>query len=336
MPSQTVSAYASIHGLGIRIRSANPEVLEHFRHDFHYFLKPDGPVELEVMLSDEAIGQARWKMLYRGKKSAIYLSPQEEKRVCFFSKVWLKYRYADGICLVSGNETGPLYEALYFVVLSFVGERLDAQGKHRLHGLALASDTASLVLLARSGGGKSTIAQHLLNHDKIRILSDDTPVLNRLSQFEAFPQRIALSEKPNIPHAYLRQFPRYFSGTKYVIGAEYFRHQIQSHAPWDSIVLLKRDESTDEAIVRRLPKILGVWPLFKWLVVGYEIPQIWELYLRVNFSDLPSKVRTLASRIAAARRLYGKMELYELKSGRDPKAAAVLLAQFLNRRAEAK
>ena len=104
--------------------------------------------------------------------------------------------------LISRDET-LVPELGYLFLQSEIGRFLDAQGLHRVHalGLALPSGRAALVLLP-SGGGKSTLATEVLRSGQARLLSDDTPLLDRFGNAHPYPLRLSFREDADLPEAW--------------------------------------------------------------------------------------------------------------------------------------
>ncbi len=299
----------------------------HFRHDFHYFLKPALKEKPDLALSFVARPPS-WGKGRRIGRAELFFSRAGERRIKYFGSTWIEYRPEAGIARVLGAETPHLYEAALSVVLSFVGEWLDRRGLHRVHGLGISADGKGALFLAPSGTGKSTLALGLLKQTALALLSDDTPLINGEGEMLSFPQRIALKERPTgFPSKHLRKFRRAKYGEKYVLGAEAFSKRIEDRASVRYVLVT--DRRPGEPSVEAMANWKLAWPLAKWLVLGFETPQMWELFLRPSAPDFRSKARILGSRLKAAAGLLKSAKAYRLVLGEDTTGNVEFVARLM-------
>ncbi|MCB0405692.1 MAG: hypothetical protein KDD51_12995 [Bdellovibrionales bacterium] len=261
-----------------------------------------------------------WTQILRAPRSTLYLAPPGERRVCFFDTVAVRYQYSEHRAQIWSMESDAAFEALYYVILSYVGERLDELGWHRLHGFGFAAKRRAVVM-ASSGTGKSTLAWRLLREPGFSFYSDDTPLISRRGEIAAFPQRIALEKVPE--GAGGRAFKRARNKTKYVMGFEAFSDRIAKKGALQDLYWLRKSYSSHG--IQKAPRYQFVIPLLKWLVLGYETPQIWELYLRLSPSDIVRKIRILRSRLWAAHRLLWDAEHFTMDRDSKRRTAESLL-----------
>lgn len=143
-------------GISVEVRGEWDEIRQAIRHDFGAFcagsadLSAKGAFCVELIRSSHDRG---WKRLLRGPRSSLFIAPPGERRVCFFDKVSVCYRYQARRAQIWSLDSEAAFEALYYVLLSYVGERLDERGWHRLHGFGF-SGKRRAVVLATSGTGK--------------------------------------------------------------------------------------------------------------------------------------------------------------------------------------
>ncbi len=270
----------------------------------------------------------KWGKGRRIGRAELFGSAAGERRVKYFGTTWVEYQPHSQRAKVFGSDPAHLYESALAVVLSFVGEWLDGLGMHRVHGLGVSSEGEGALFLAASGTGKSTLALSLLKRTAVDLLSDDTPLVLSGARMASFPQRIATREKPKgFSDKYLRKFRRVEYGEKFVLGAEAFSDRIQTDVPIRQVFVTRRHvgEPALEAISRwRL-----AWPLAKWLVIGYETPQMWELFLRPSPADFGRKLGILRSRVSVAASLLRKAKAYRLVLGGDSEQNARFVEHFL-------
>lgn len=292
------SAKFDFYGVKLKILTGSVFVYEDLLHDFKFFLS-DRPFKTPVFtIRTHFVSPPKGISMLKTRRSRIYLSRRKQKRVLFFDKAYVDYRFDKG-CHIFCQDEKVLFEVCYQVILSYVGERLDLKGMHRVHGLGLSVGEEGAIILAPSGGGKSTLAMDLLHSTRLSILSDDTPLISKRNKMVAFPQRIALAQKPRVPEKFLRIFSRVHHGEKFVVCSEYFSRRIQKEAKLRWMIILGQRRCL-EPTIRKAHRVELIWPLLKWLVLGIETPQIWELFLRFDRPSMFSKLKILRGRFFRA------------------------------------
>ena len=144
----------------------------------------------------------------------------------------------------------------------------------------------------------------------------------------SFPQRIATRERPtDFSPRHLRRFRRVRYGEKFVLGAEAFADRIEDRVSVSQVFVTSRQSGKPR--LRRLPRWRLAWPLTKWLVVGFETPQMWELFLRPSMADVNLKVGILQSRLGVAVGLLKRAKAYRLVLGADSSENVTFVANFL-------
>lgn len=113
------------------------------------------------------------------------------------------YRTADGICMniefasdrrveIKGPGAEIIYETLYLLILSTLGEWFESKGWIRLHALSLETESGPMAFIAPQGFGKSLLSGLLLRgNSKLRLLGDEIAFVKG-HHFLAFPLRLAL------------------------------------------------------------------------------------------------------------------------------------------------
>ena len=301
---------------------------EDLKHDFGYFISGCAPRPFAIDSLSTAARPANWKKLFRFRESTVFRNSKGSQRICFFGSSFVEYNFRKRQCQIFCDDPAVLYETIYLVVLSYVGEQLGRMGAHRLHGFGFEMNGKGSVLLAPSGGGKSTLALELLKAKRTRILSDDTPVIGKDGKMTAFPQRNPLKKVSGVGEEHLRRFKRHKHGEKIVIGSSFFGSQILAQANVDWLIVSKRT-TKKQSSVRRVHKLNAILPLLKWLVVGYETPQIWQLYLRASPSDVIHKIGILTHRLQVAGQLFKNAQVAEIQLSTDPVESAHELAEFM-------
>lgn len=316
------SLVLALHGVPVRV-VAPRRVLSDLAHDFHCFAADrEAPDEAPLEIGVRPAAECPWRKARpwaRIAGRAWLPGPRGEQRRIYFGAARVSYRFAARRCEIYCDDPAVAYEVVYIVLSSYLGERLDRMGLHRVHGLGLAVGGDGLLVLAPSGAGKSTLAMACLGRERVRFLSDDTPLVGQDAVMRAYPQRIGLRERPVGDATPARAFPRARYGVKYVVGGGVFASQVAAAAPVRWIALL-RPERGDTPRIARCGKARLVLPLLRWLVVGHETPQMAELFLRASARDLFAKIAIALSRARAALAIVRSAEAVVVRPARDPAA----------------
>ena len=223
-------------------------------------------------------------------------------------------RYADynNKCLVIFNKEKKLadiysldedllYEISYLLLHSQVGEMLDLKGFHRIHACSFSYNKNVFVCILPQGGGKSTLLMNLLKNDNIKLLSDDTPIIDRKGNIYPFPIRLGVCDDfdiSNIPNEFITTFNRRKFGQKKLISYDFFKDRIENTKLPINII-------SGQRIYSDTPKITDnnsfniFKELFKSCIIGYGLPQVIEFFLTGGFKDIFRKSFIVCSRFYA-------------------------------------
>lgn len=232
-----------------------------------------------------------------------------------------------------------LHELGYLFLQSEIGRFLDREGLHRVHGLGLglASGKGALVLLP-SGGGKSTLAMEVLRREGAVLLSDDTPLVDRLGRLYPYPLRLSFRADAPIPEDWKEKstlFERRKYGAKRLVPvsalppARLPRPDERFRPGY--LVLAERHGSRKEPELEAEPLWKGAVPLLRDLVVGLGVPQVAELLLAKGIKSLPGLAPTAASRSAAALAFVTRSRVLRLRLSSDSEKNAACLLEGLRR-----
>jgi hypothetical protein len=239
--------------------------------------------------------------------------------VDYFGRVVVVFDRASSTVLIEGDERDLVHEATYLFVLSRVGEHLDAAGLLRLHALALAGRQGAVVVLLPAGGGKSTLALRALQDADVRLLSDDTPLIDRRARVHAFPLRLGLSAQgaARLPPNQVRRIQRFEFPAKNVLALTAFADRVAEEAqPLRHIVLGQRSLGRDVSL-ERVSRRRAVAPLVRDGVVGLGIAQMAEYMLQRGWRDVAGKAGTATRRAAICARALAGAQTWQLQMGRD-------------------
>src|SRR2546426_652623 len=164
----------------------------------------------------------------------------------------------------------------------------------RLHALGLAGSRGAVAVLLPSGGGKTTLALRALREDGVRLLSEDTPLIDRRGMLHPFPLRIGVNatDAARLPAGSVRELERMEFHPKLLLEVEAFADRIEpSPQPLRHLVIGRRSlgrEARLEPVSR--PAALG--PLLREAVIGVGVYQGMEFVLQRGMRDVLGKLGT--------------------------------------------
>ena len=352
-PTDAAAGY-DFYGVGLTIVTASPELAASLARDFEYFaVAPAAPTAVATsraatsalasrgpacggapivihahhdeppwqripsrpasMLTPNAVTYDQGRVRtndYNGRALAIYDFDREH------GEVW-------------STDADLLYEIVYLMALSRIGERHDLIGIHRVHALGVAAFGRAALVVLPEGGGKSTLALELLRRPEISLLSDDTPLLTR-GRVLAFPTRIGVrGAVEGVGAEHVRTVRRRDRGAKMVIDYSAFRDRVVREASPAALVIGVRHGGT-RSWLEPVAARTAFAPLAVNLMFGLGLPQVVEYFLRGGALELVRKAAIMRSRLVATVRLLRNARSYRLVLGRDdPAAAAEAVASVL-------
>jgi hypothetical protein len=334
--AERVAAF-DIYGLRVEIGGDWPEVIEDVRLDFAWFARPDATGPADVVLRVERRAPSFDSF---GEITASYITPRNvvyqrngRRIVDYFGRA---------ICVVDetgvtvqGEERHLVHEAAYLYLLSRVGEHLDLTRRPRLHALGLTSGDGAVAVMLPSGGGKSTLALRALQADGVRILSEDTPLIDRRGRLHPFPLRIGINatDADRLPADHVRRIERMEFHPKLVLDLDRFADRIERNPqPLRHLVVGRRSLGT-EARLEPLPRRGAAGVLLREAVVGVGVYQGMEFILQRGPRDLMEKAGIVGTRALCCAGGLARAQTWQLTLGRDHERNWAALAPLLNGRA---
>ena len=221
--------------------------------------------------------------------------------------------------LIEGEDAQLVHEAAYLFLLSRVGRHLDDSRLTRIHALGLSGRQGAVVLLLPSGGGKTTLALRALKDPEVKLLSEDTPVLDRRGFVYPFPLRIGVTEGDAdlLPEGQVRRIERLEYGPKLLLSMDAIGDKIEGAAQPLRHVVLGRRWLSGGGSLTKLPRSALIGPLIRDGVVGVGVAQMIEYVLRQGARDFLSQGGVAAGRaLCCARALVGT-SAWRLELSRD-------------------
>ncbi|MCB0344638.1 MAG: hypothetical protein KDD66_05960 [Bdellovibrionales bacterium] len=253
--------------------------------------------------------------------------------VDYFGKALaIHHRTSEHVEIV-GTNRDFVYEKLYLIVLSRVGELLDRRGIHRVHALGLSTPEGAALVLLPMHGGKSTLGLALMSEPGFKLLSDDTPLISRAGTVLPFPVRLGVrtgDEPDSVPKQFLRSFSRENREPKTLISLDAFGDKVHVNSAVPPRILIVGQWTAAEN-----PSVsaIGVFSAFRALlrdcVFGLGLPQIVEFFLQSTTRDTLSKMMLAWSRIYASLVISVRSKCYRVYLSRDLERNRELILKLL-------
>lgn len=322
-----------VYGLRIRVASEWVEILDELRRDFSWFASEASVADVSVEVHRDPPDLTRF-----GALEAAFVTPrnvvfQDRDRtvIDYVGQAVAVLQRSTGTLTVTGQNSHLVHEAVYLFLLSRIGEHLDAIGRPRLHALGLAGRQGGVAVMLPSGGGKSTLALRALRAEGVRLLSEDSPLLDRRGRIHPFPLRIGVNETdaPRLAGEHTRRIERMEFDPKLLLDIEAFADRIEARPqPLRHIVIGTRTLS-ELPVLEPIPSRRLAAPLMRECVVGVGLYQGMEFVLQRGMRDVAGKSRPAATRALCCAAAARGARAWSLRLGRDADANWSALAPLL-------
>lgn len=320
-----------------KIVSDLPALLKNIERDFLYFKSPS-----KVSTPDFVItASIKKKRNIFPPKNLPWIKTREytcyerngEKRIFYRWGDIIILNYREKFAFVYSQNLMQLHETVYTLLLAVTGEYLEKQGYSRIHALGFSKNHKGGLVISAVGGGKTTLALELMNRGDFKIVSEDTPLLDKNLYLFPFPLRIGVREGTQLgmPSQYLRSFKRRKYGIKTLIDTDFFGDRIErSHVPLSLVCVTKLPKNRDEEYsVRRMNKLEFFYYLIKYLVVGRGVCQLEEIFFKKDFFDIYEKLKTLKNRFIISLRMAQKCKIYFISLSYDTEKNVELIDRLI-------
>ncbi len=301
----------SLHGIHIRIESEYKSVIEAASFDFGVDVnheahnKPDLSVTVtSAQPAGYEFGDEKGRInsgvkfkILRGQKS------NAEELIEYNNGIFCIWDSSAEHAHFWGDNQDGIYEKLYLFLLSRLGDKLEKNGFFRIHGFGVHYKNRTILGMAPSGGGKSTLGWELLKNNACKLISDDAPLLSlQHDKVELIPFKIRLGFTKDtsfhtIPENELRVFKRTARSDKVLISPlSSIIEWSDSNNPLSDIVSLQFTKEANSRI-EPLSQFGLIKLLFRDLVIGYGLPQVVEFFLKNGVRSIFSRIPLIIKRI---------------------------------------
>jgi hypothetical protein len=315
------TCHFDVYGLGISV-SGWPEIVDNVARDFAWFERHDAHrLDVSITVEERAPDYERFGSLLSSFVTPRNVVYQRDGAtiVDYFGRVVSVLDRSTGSLVIQGEDPSIVHEAVYLFVLSRVGEHLDALRLPRLHALGLSAAQGAVAVMLPSGGGKSTLALRALQEDGVRLLSEDSPLLDRSGRLHPFPLRIGINavDAERLPSQHVRRIERMEFHPKLLLDLAAFADRIDPEPHPLRHLVIGRRSLGEGASLKPLSRSAAVSPLLRELVVGVGIYQGMEFVLQRGMRDVGGKLGVAAMRAACAAAALRQAQVWQLVLGRD-------------------
>jgi hypothetical protein len=313
-----------VYNLSIGIDGDWPEVVEDIRQDFAWFERETigSKPRVNVRVSRRAPDLDRFgevPQAFITTRNTVFQSGAQTI-VDYSGQALAVYDRSLDELLVEGEDEHLVHEAAYLFLLSRIGRHLDASRLMRIHALGLSGRDGAILVLLPSGGGKTTLALRALGDPGVKLLSEDTPVLDRHGLVHPFPLRIGVnsSDARLLPEGEVRRIERLEYGPKLLLSIDAVRDHIeQDPQPLRHLVLGRRWLNGGGSLTP-LSRSALIGPLVRDGVIGVGVAQMIEYVLRHGARNLLGQGGVAAGRARCCARALIGPRTWRLELGRDP------------------
>lgn len=325
----------SFYGFGIEIVSSDLQTIHNVKRDYSFFIQKKAETSVKIEIIPLAPDYVDLPFI----PASVYTP----RNICYNHNhlAYIDY-YGRGLVIIDkkkreykvySKDQHLRHEIVYLTILSLVGKYLDSKGLHRVHGFGIDIRGKGVLVLLPRGGGKTTLLLDLLKSKDIKLISEDSPLIDRAGRILPFPIRIGVSAKDtlaDIPQEYVHLLERMEFGPKYLIDIEAFKEKISrdSSSPWLVIVGTRGLGPGSE--IKPLSKFKVLGEFIKNSVIGLGLYQGIEFILQKNIFELFNKSGILISRLINSYKIIRASDTYSFILGSDKKRNFETLSNFLD------
>ncbi len=335
----------TISGVFVEIHTSNSELVERLNGDFSEFLDSmsTDAADLTVFTHLKDIPEELLQAASKGTltKNARVRDVSGIRYSDYGGEALCRLDFKSGRADVYSPLVHRLQEVVYLLVLSRVGKILDLRGLHRLHAMGVEFDGYSVLCTMPMGGGKTTLFLSLLQaFSKAKIISDDSPLINRAGEVSPFPLRVGVKGNGNPQEGELKNLnwqkayslDRMQYGLKWLFPVSAFQNPVAKRPSAKIILMTGKKDSQSSVKIQRSSFFRLYKEVFVSLVIGVGLPIMREHFLEMTWRDGVKLAQIFFSRLWTSWVLTWKSEKYFITLSTDlsqnAKAVADLAASL--------
>lgn len=318
-------------------------ILDVLKKDFWSFLVTDAPanaarnVEIFIFQSKEKPTFPEIVSSFQTQNAITYDVGQ--KRYCdYYDQAYTVIDFEKNQAQVYGMDPEVIHEIVYLLILSRVGKKLDLRGLHKLHAFAVSFKEIAFVCMMPSKGGKSTLLAELLKDPRVKMISDDIPLVDSFGSVHTFALKIGLNKIPESlsvldPKENIYSMQRSLYGEKTLICTRGLPSKIEDNNRVFSKVILAEAfrYNSQTSMILSSSWFKTFKGLFKHGIIGIGSPMVIEYFWQNGLSDFLIKTRIFILRCLAFGALSLRAQKIQIHAGRNPNQTADAVLAFLER-----
>lgn len=325
----------------VQVESDWPEVMELLKLDFWAYQRNDiltsaKPALTIRLFNTDIFPHMPAKKAVMHTQNALTFDDGDIRFCDYYGSLVSKIDFVKNEAVLYSKDLDKMHEVAYLLLLSRAGKILDIAGLHKLHAFAVSMGEVALVCMMPSKGGKSTLMSHLLQDSRVKMISDDIPLIDTFGRIHPMLLKIGLDEIPEVlkisqPDKNIYSMKRTLYGTKKLVCTRGLPDKIENaSAIFSKIILIEsfRFNAEDSRIVKA-----GVFSIFKGLfkhgVIGVGSPIIIEYFWQMGMKDFFVKTFIFFRRLFAFSMLAFRSKRFHLHSGKNPAQTANDLLQLM-------
>ncbi len=314
-------------GFKVELLSESEEILKRIEKDFSFFVsKKTSQVDLKIQLFWKDSDELAIPPLASSRQSHLCISYDVKhiRYVDYHGKLKCKFDFSKEEAFLYSKNTEKAHEVLYLLILSRAGKALDLKGYHRIHSFGVYYKETICLGVMPSKGGKSTLLKALLEDSEVQLISDDTPLIDRLGRVYSFP--IRLGQESEFPESFpiinreenLYTLNREVWGMKYLLSVKGLKNKIfKNHQAKRKILLFGVRYSGERGSLVTISKSKACGKLFVSCIVGHGLPIVIEYFWENGAEDFIRKAKIALSRAFSCLCLLVTSDCYEIQLGSD-------------------
>jgi hypothetical protein len=261
------------------------------------------------------------------------------KRFCdYYNKAYTSIDFETNQAQVYGVDFDFIHEITYLLILSRIGKKLDLKGIHKLHAFAISFEDLAFVCMMPSKGGKSTLLAELLKDSRIKMISDDIPLVDSFGCIHPFALKLGMNDVPDgleivEPDQNIYSMKRNLYGEKVLICTRGLRGKVEDQNRVFSRVILAEAFRYNSEFSQIHSSSWGktIKGLFKHGILGLGSPLIIEYFWQSGLKDFLIKTRIFILRCIAFGSLSFRAKKVTIYLGKNPKHAAKEIMSYLEK-----
>jgi len=346
-----VRAFFDVHGIRLDIEADHPELLEAVARDLRHFARAASVGGETTNGSDGGSGAADMRVrfvcgvppwgevplgtlpLFRTANNTVYRVGRR-RYVDHGGRALVRFDPRRDEATVWAPDGASLHEVAYLLLLSRLGDRLDARGLHRLHAMAIAVEGRAVVILADSGCGKTSLGLSMMRHERVRWLSDEIPLLDAKGWIHPFPLPPRLTVGSPVPwpapDVDLLPVSRRKKPPKVALDNAWLLPRLSPAAAPVAVVHATRSPDVPPSIVR-IGRLANARLLARNAVLGRDLPQTKPYWLPLRPDRVAVHLARRAKRARAVARLARRVPAFRFRMGSDLDDNTARLVELLRR-----